>query len=396
MTDAVIAGHICIDIIPSFDDDAPGDLSVLVAPGRLTEVGPAALSTGGAVSNTGLNMVKLGIDAALMGKVGEDLFGQAILDVVRRYGADLADGMIVTPDAVSAYTLVINPPGTDRAFLHCSGANATFSAADVRYELLDGARLFHFGYPPIMRRMYLNGGEQLAELFRRAQATGVTTSLDMSMPDPNAESGRVDWRAVLERTLPYVNIFVPSVEELLFMLARARFDELEAQGGVLAGLTPADLERLVDAVWAMGSPIVMLKLGDRGAYLRTPGALHDFGRAAPPDLDAWRSRELWAPCFVPQKLVGTTGAGDATIAGFLTAVLRGMGPEDALTMATAVGVCNVEAANALDGVRTWEATLARVQAGWARQPVANLEADTPPGWHWDEARGLWRGPYDLG
>ncbi len=392
MAEAIVAGHICIDIIPQFPEDIRGDMSVLVAPGRLTEVGPAALSTGGAVSNTGLNLNRLGIDAALMGKIGEDLFGRAILDMVRRYGEHLTAGMIVTPGAVSSYTLVINPPGTDRAFLHCAGANETFGADDVRYELLEGARLFHFGYPPIMRRIYMNDGAELAAMFRRAKATGVTTSLDMSMPDPKAESGRVHWRAVLEPVLPYVDIFVPSFEELLFMLIRPRFDELEAQGRALDGMTPADLQALAAQVWEMGKPVLLLKLGDRGVYLRTPGALTNFGRAAPPTPEAWLNRELWAPCFMPEKVVGTVGAGDATIAGFLAALLRGLGPEDALTMATAVGACNVEAAGALDGVRTWEETVARVRAGWARQP---LEVDAP-GWLWDAARGLWVGPYDLG
>jgi sugar/nucleoside kinase (ribokinase family) len=389
--EAIVAGHLCLDIIPQLDADTQGDMAGLLAPGRMTEVGPAVLSTGGVVSNTGLNLHRLGIATALIGKVGKDLFGQAILDLVRRYGEELADGMVVTPDAVSAYTVVINPPQTDRAFLHCSGANHTFCADDVRYDLLERARLFHFGYPPAMRRTYENDGAELAEMFRRAKATGVTTSLDMSMPEPKGPTGEVNWKTVLGRTLPYVDIFMPSFEELLFMLERARFDKLDARGDILGGMSPADLQGLADQVREMGAPVVLLKLGGRGAYLRTEGVT-GLGRGAPADPQAWAHRELWAPCFQPEKLMGTTGAGDTTVAGFLAAVLRGQGPEDALTMATAVGACSVEAANALDGVRTWEETAARVQAGWARQPV---RVDTP-GWHWDEARELWRGPYDLG
>lgn len=281
MTEVVVAGHICIDIIPQFDPDTKGEMSALVAPGRLTEVGAAALSTGGAVSNVGLSLHRLGIETALMGKVGEDLFGGAILDIVRRYGEELAAGMVVTPGAVTSYSVVINPPHLDRAFLHCGGANHDFGADDVRYELLEKARLFHFGYPPIMRRTYANGGAELAAMFRRAKATGVTTSLDLSMPDPQGPAGRVDWRAVLARTLPYVDIFEPSFEELLFMLARDRFDELDAAGDLLGGMTPADLQGLAEQVWALGGKVVLLKLGDRGAYLRTPDDFGDFGRAAP-------------------------------------------------------------------------------------------------------------------
>ena len=47
--DVVVAGHICLDIIPTIPHER-----IEFEPGRLLQVGPAVLSTGGAVSNTGL------------------------------------------------------------------------------------------------------------------------------------------------------------------------------------------------------------------------------------------------------------------------------------------------------------------------------------------------------
>ena len=85
MIEAVVAGHLCLDIIPQFISDAGGDMGAYVAPGRLTEVGTVSLSTGGAVSNTGINLHHLGVETRLMGKIGKDLFGQAILDIVSGY-----------------------------------------------------------------------------------------------------------------------------------------------------------------------------------------------------------------------------------------------------------------------------------------------------------------------
>ncbi len=98
----------------------------------------------------------------------------------------------------------------------------------------------------------------------------------------------------------------------------------------------------------------------------------------------WADRELWAPCF-KVDVVGTTGSGDATIAGFLTALLRDASPETAMTMAVAVGACNVEAADALSSVRSWEDTARRIAQGWARLPV-KIEA---PGWQWNDQHQLW-------
>jgi len=366
VVEAIVAGHLCLDIIPQFPIDAGPELSAYLAPGRLAEVGPLTLSTGGAVSNTGLNLARLGVDTRLMGKVGDDLLGTAVLDLVRQQGPQLAQTMVVVPGETSSYTVVINPPHIDRMFLHCVGANLTFGADDVRYDRVAQARLFHFGYPPLMPRFYADRGRELVEMYRRAQATGVTTSLDMTMPDPAGPSGQVDWLAVMRRAMPHVHLFLPSVEEWLFMADRARFDHLSATAGpekMLWELGDDEIRALAKRALDLGAQVVLLKLGERGLYLRT-GAIVDLGRGGPSRLDLWRDRELWQPAFRPDQVVGTTGAGDATIAGFLAALLRDAPPERALAIAAAVGACNVEAADAVSGVRGWEETLARIDAGW--------------------------------
>ena len=371
---AVVAGHICLDIIPKMPYV---DLQTGLKPGGLIEIQEAVLSTGGPVSNTGLSLHKLGIRTRLLGKVGDDAFGRIIMDLIAEQGPELAQYMIVAPGEVSSYSIVISPAGVDRSFLHCAGANHTFGADDIPYDLLSEARLFHFGYPPIMKRMYAQDGTELEEMFRRASATDAITSLDMAMPDPNGPSGRVDWPRVLARTLPLVDIFLPSLDELLFMLKRHWPVPPAPKDAVISDVAQEMLD--------MGARIVVLKLGSRGLYVRV-------GAQSPawlPDA-SWHHRELWAPCFQPEPLVGTTGAGDATIAGFLAGLLRGQTIERAVTSAVAVGACNVEAADALSGVRSWEETQARIAAGWARQPVT-IDA---PGWRWRDDLQLWVGPAD--
>jgi sugar/nucleoside kinase (ribokinase family) len=359
----------------------------------LTTVGPATFCTGGSVSNAGINLHRLGIDTQLMGKIGDDLLGRAILDVVKGYSPDLAQGMITVPGESSSYTVVIDPPGIDRIFLHDPGANDTFGAEDVRYSLLAGARVFHFGYPPLMKRMFAGEGQELAEMFNQAKKTGVTTSLDPAMPDPAGSSGRANWRRILARTLPHVDLFLPSVEELLFMLRRDRFDELTVRfgaAGVLEALTVAEIVSLAEEALTMGARMVLLKMGTRGLFLRTAKAFAEFGRGAPPDLPAWHSRQLWAPCFQPDIVTSTVGTGDAAIAGFLAALLRGASAGLALNVAAAAGASCVEMAGALGGVRPWKDTLARVEAGWARLPL-DLAVS---GWVWEAEAGVWQGPAD--
>jgi len=278
-------------------------------------------------------------------------------------------------------------------FLHCPGANNTFGARDVDYAMLAEACLFHFGYPPLLRKVIENEGLELTEIFRRAKATGITTSLDMSMPDPKSFSGQVNWRAIIAATLPYVDVYLPSLEETLFMLYPERFRALtQARATKEDQIAPELLSSIGSDLLAMGPAVVGLKLGPMGLYLRTAGkpAWAKFGRARSTVPDSWMGRELWSPCF-QVNVVGTTGAGDATIAGFLAALLHECTPEEAVTMACAVGGCNVEAADALGGIRSWEETQSRLNAGWPRRA---LEPE-PSGWRLLADAGTWSGPADT-
>jgi len=384
---AVVAGHICLDIIPRLNEMSAEDFRAAFQPGQVIEIGPATLSPAGAVANTGLALHRLGIPTRLVGKVGDDLFGRAVLDLVRSFGEHLAEGMVVDPQATTSYTLVISPPGADRFFFHDAGANQTFGVNDIDFEALQGVDLFHFGYPPVLKRMYADGGGELRQVFERAKAAGVTTSLDMCLPDPNAPSGKADWRRILRQALPFVDVFLPSVDELLFMLHRDIYEQLKAKsprGDIQDSVTPALLSGLSTQLLEMGAKIILLKLGERGAYLRTSSktVLASIGRAAPSDPSEWADIELWSPCF-QVEVAGTTGSGDATIAGFLSALLRGLSPYEALTAAVAVGACNVEAADGLSGLCSWEATMGRVAMGWERRP---LQLDAPG---WRPSFGLW-------
>jgi sugar/nucleoside kinase (ribokinase family) len=368
---AVVAGHICLDIIPQIGGTAD-DFRRNFQPGRLATVGPALFSTGGAASNTGLAMARLGVDVRIMGKVGDDFIGEMIRNILARHGRGPAAGMIIDPAVSSSYTLVVSPPDTDRSFLHYPGANDAFDAGDIRYNVVDSVSLFHFGYPPLMARMYADDGAELAEMYRRAKATGVTTSLDMALPGAESPAGRANWRTILRRTLPHVDVFLPSFEELVLMLRPEEYRRLDTQtgGDLLAAVDRALLRSLSDELLELGARVVGIKLGHLGFYLRAAEAarLVGMGRARPANVEAWAGCETITPCF-RVNVVGTVGSGDCTIAGFLAALLRDLAPEEAARMAVAVGACNVEAADALSGVRTWEETTARVASGWEQYPT---------------------------
>ncbi len=379
----VVCGHLCLDIIPRFP---PGEGQDYFRPGRLSIVEAAVTATGGTVSNVGLSLHKLGLPVRLVAKLGNDPFGDIVTRRIAGAGADLARDIIAVQGETTSYTVVINPPGIDRIFLHCPGANDSFTDVDVPDSVFTDSSIFHFGYPPLMKGIWSDGGEGLLRLLLRARSAGAITSLDMSLPDPNSPSGRIDWESFLARVLPGVDLFVPSVEEFLFMSDRTLFDRLAARGGgeaIVRDVSLTETRVVAEKAISAGVSAVLVKLGDRGAYLRT-------GPRGVGNLQGWSNRELYTPVFHVPSVGGTTGSGDATIAGFLASVSKGLGPEDALTMAVAVGACCVEAPDATSGIRQWHETERRVRQGWKRSEVQVKE----PGWN-PVDRGNWAGPFDY-
>ena len=387
-SEVVVAGHTCLDVIPTFYTG-----NALPKPGQLSLVGPSILSTGGPVSNTGLALHHLGVETQLMGKVGNDAFGRVVLDLIKSRNSKLADGIIKAPGETTSYSIVLSLPNRDRSFLHCPGANDTFRSVDLKMDRISHTRLFHFGYPPLMAQMYTKDGLELVEIFRKVKHLGVTTSLNMVMFDSNSLAGQANWEAILHSVLPYVDIFLPSIEEILLLLGRPVDKDLwveqSSQGDRLRIIF---LRELADLLLSWGTKVIVLKMGQLGIYMRTAKleCLTDFGAAMPSNIAAWANRELWSPIFQIDRFGGTTGAGDSAIAGFISALLRDKSPEETLMFACATGACNVEASDALSGLKTWDETWARIAGGWARIPLNFNE----PGWQIDSSTQLWLGPFD--
>lgn len=366
---AVVAGHICLDITPVFPPEQAGDLAKVLAPGKLIQMNGVHVHTGGAVANTGLAMKLLGSDVRLMGKIGDDAFGQMLLRILERYHA--GNGMLVSENCATSYSVVLAVPGVDRVFLHDPGANDTFAGADLNMDVIRDAALFHFGYPPLMREMYRNGGNALADMLREVRASGAAVSLDMAAIDPNSEAARADWRAILEKSLPYVDFFVPSAEELCCMLDKERYESWmrRADGRDAAEiLTPGDVAPLAEAALRLGARAVLIKCGRPGIYYRTSGAQDMRGLCEKLELplDSWADREGFEQSYRPEAVRSGTGAGDTCIAAFLAAVLRGEPLDMALHMAAAAGACCVASYDALSGLIPYEELKEKIRTGWEK------------------------------
>lgn len=366
MKKIIAAGHICIDITPVFSSKTKySAISQLLEPGKLIHMDPADVHTGGSVANTGLALKKLGANVQLMGKVGDDAFGGMVRDILESHGAG---GLIVDKESSTSYSVVLAVPGIDRIFLHNPGANDTFVNADIPEEALANAALFHFGYPPLMKKIYENCGKELVAIFRRMKEQGIATSLDLAAVDPHSDAGQQDWHRFLTNVLPYTDFFVPSFEELCFMLDRDRYDRLAALGGDMSRLLDMeqDVKPLAEKCLALGCRAVLIKCGISGMYYRTgsEAAIAGIGSRLALNRSLWTDKSGIQSCFRADQVLSGTGAGDTSIAAFLFAVMQGKAPADCVALAAAEGACAVTAYDALSGLKTLEELEVRIASGW--------------------------------
>jgi len=363
---AIVAGHICLDITPAMAAVSADSLSQLLQPGKLVHVGAADVHTGGCVANTGLALGRLGLPARLIARVGDDPMADLLRTLLQAEGADCA--LVCDPSSSTSYSIVIAPPGIDRIFWHNPGANEGFSEADVPDSALDGAVLFHFGYPPLMSRLCSHNGAELMQLFERVKAHGLCTSMDMAAIDATSEAAKINWQTLLPQLLPLVDFFLPSAEEICFMLDRSRYADWlrRANGRDITEILDIeqDVHPLIEQLMAMGSKVVVIKCGARGMCYRAASA--DAIRTIPLPLPVpeWASQAGFQPSFTPRRVLSATGAGDTSIAAFLASAMEGRGLAHCVRRAAATGACCVETYDALSGLVPLTELDRRIADGW--------------------------------
>ncbi|HEX9996078.1 MAG TPA: carbohydrate kinase family protein [Abditibacterium sp.] len=299
----VCLGILVADVIGRPIDTVP-------APGTLQLVPSITPHIGGCAANTGIGLQTLGIETLVAGKVGRDGFGDFVRAELEKSGARTA--IAVDEDTPTSATMVLVQSDAERAFLHCTGANATFELADFDLDLLDGAALLHIAGHGLMPRF---DGEQCAQLLQIAREKGVKTSLD------TAGAPNEDWCRNLRLCLPFLDYFVPSLHEVQHLFPNASTPETLAA-------------RLLEA----GVGTIALKMGERGSYVSDGRESHFVAPFSVAALDA-------------------TGAGDAFAAGFLCGVLQGFDLQTSARLANAAGALCVTRVGTIAGYRSLDKTL---------------------------------------
>jgi sugar/nucleoside kinase (ribokinase family) len=268
------------------------------------------LTVAGTAAGTAVDLAKLGADVFAMGAVGADECGRFVVDTMKRYGIH-TEGIVRKQGVQTSCSMLPIRPNGERPALHVLGANAHFSLDDVQWDKIAEADYLHFGGTYLLPRL---DGAPTAQILKFAREHGVVTTLDM------IALGRPDALALLEPALPYIDYFMPGLDE--------------ARG--ICGL--AERGAVIDFFLDRGVGHTVFKMGADGSSIARRGM-----------------REIRIPSF-KAPVVDSTGCGDAYCAAFIAGLSRGWSLEDAGRLGAAAGALVVSGLGSDAGIVDFEQT----------------------------------------
>ncbi len=304
MADVVVLGSLNMDLVVR--------TAAIPRPGETVAGHGFATIPGGKGANQAAAAARLGAAVAMLGRVGQDAFGPALLENMRRQGVDVTH-VRQDAEAPSGIAMITIDERGENTIVVAPGANGRVNEADLRVarQLLAEARylLMQFEIPLDVVR----------------QAIALATDLGAR---------------VILNPAPAYTVGAEFLQGVYALIANET--EAEALTGV-AVQGEADFARAADALLALGVSVAIITLGARGAFVASDGLhLHVPARQVP--------------------VVDTTAAGDAFVGGLVAALLRGAGLPEAVRYATSAGTL----ATTKLGAQTSLPSAAEVQAFDAR------------------------------
>ncbi|MBT2639739.1 carbohydrate kinase [Bacillus sp. ISL-39] len=270
-------GEVLIDFIPQQKGAA------------LKDVVSFERAPGGAPANVAAAVAKYGHSAAMITKLGEDAFGDFLIEQLENAGVE-TDKILRTKEANTGLAFVSLKENGERdfSFYRKPSADLLFADEEVKAEWFSKDDILHFCSVDLVESP-MKQAHKKAILFMKE--AGGLVSFDPNVRLPLWEKAE-DCRAAILEFLPYAHIVKISDEELEF----------------ITGISNAD------------EAIQSLFTGDVQAVVYTKGA---------DGADLYVKGAKWESSGYEVDVQDTTGAGDAFIGGFLYKLLEaGSNPEN--------------------------------------------------------------------
>jgi len=274
-----------IVVLGSLNMDLSVNVRRMPLPGETISGGNLITNAGGKGANQAAACAKLGSRVTLVGAVGQDDFGRSMVDGLKQQGVDTAFIKMNSAAPTGTAMILVDDAGENSIVLS-AGANATVILDAQTSRLISDAKL-------LILQLEINPGVVYAAI-ELAHQNGVKVLLN---PAPAIE--------LPAEIYPFIDYLVPN----------------ESEASLLAGVEVIDAASAglaADILLAKGAKHVIITMGAKGSVWASAG----HNKAVP---------------ALPIEPVDTTGAGDAFIGGFSTAIIEDKPIEDALCLASACG-----------------------------------------------------------
>ena len=242
---------------------------------------PFTARPGGAPANVAVAAARLGAEAAFIGRLGDDLFGNFILRALEAVGVDTSAVLRQPPPTRTTLAFVEVGEDGDREFTFyrsVPAADELLSPEDIKRETLLGSSFVNFGSIPLIKDPVRSATQRFAQL---AREMGIPVAFDVNLREhlwENVETARTTIDPMLEHST----------------VVKLSDDELSPV------LETEDVEEGAKNLLDRGVFLMLVSMGSDGAFYAT------------------RQYSGGMPTFEIEKVVDATGAGDAFLAATLT------------------------------------------------------------------------------
>lgn len=259
---------------------------------------------GGKGANQAIACARMGAEVWMLGCVGQDAFGDALIEGLRADGVR-CELMRRHPTAPSGIAVILIDASGENSIVVATGANGELAAEDV--ATVQGFERFDAVLTQLEAPL-----ETVRATLRRAREHGVLSVLDAGPPTEGAQE-----------LVAEADVISPNETEAKALLGLPVQERLE----------PGEA---ADRLVAAGARLVVLKLGAEGALVAGPDCIEHI------------------PAFMVEP-VDTTGAGDAFTAALAVSLAEGEDPVRAATVGAAAGALAATTFGAAPSMPTREA-----------------------------------------